>query len=105
MGVPLDALSTQVDIVAELHRLSEGDPLLVRLYVDDLWKKGAAATRLQPEDLHALQPGLHGYFDRWWEDQRKQWDGTLHSGSQPCRRCSTCWPPRWRPWGRTTCCT
>jgi hypothetical protein len=73
MGVPLDALSTQVDIVAELHRLSEGDPLLVRLYVDDLWKKGAAATRLQPEDLHALQPGLHGYFDRWWEDQRKQW--------------------------------
>ena len=73
MGVPLDALSTRVDIVAELHRLSEGDPLLVRLYVDDLWKKGAAATRLQPEDLHALQPGLHGYFDRWWEDQRKQW--------------------------------
>jgi hypothetical protein len=73
MGVPLDALSARVDIVAELYRLSEGDPLLVRLYVDDLWQKGAAATRLQPEDLRTLQPGLHGYFDRWWEDQRKQW--------------------------------
>jgi hypothetical protein len=73
MGVPLDTLSARVDIVAELHRLSEGDPLLVRLYVDDLWQKGAAATRLQPEDLRTLQPGLHGYFDRWWEDQRKQW--------------------------------
>jgi hypothetical protein len=73
MGVPLDTLSARVDIVAELHRLSEGDPLLVRLYVDDLWQKGAAATRLQPEDLRTLQPGLYGYFDRWWEDQRKQW--------------------------------
>ena len=73
MGFPLDELGRRVDIVAELHRLSEGDPLLVRLYVDDLWAKGEVAARLQPEDLHALQPGLEGYFDRWWEDQRKQW--------------------------------
>jgi len=37
MGFPLDRLSTRVDIVANLS-LSEGDPLLVRLYVDDLWE-------------------------------------------------------------------
>jgi len=73
MGFPLDELGRRVDIVAELHRLSEGDPLLVRLYVDDLWAKGEAAARLQPEDLRSLRPGLEGYFDRWWEDQRKQW--------------------------------
>ena len=36
MGVPLDRLGANVDIVTELHRLSEGDPLLVRLHVDDL---------------------------------------------------------------------
>ncbi len=73
MGSPLDELGRRVDIVAELHRLSEGDPLLVRLYVDDLWQRGEAAVRLQPEDFHTLRPGLEGYFDRWWEDQRRQW--------------------------------
>ena len=73
MGFPLDELGRRVDIVAELHRLSEGDPLLVRLYVDDLWARGEAAARLRPEDLRTLRPGLEGYFDRWWEDQRKQW--------------------------------
>jgi hypothetical protein len=73
MGCPLDELGRREVIVAELHRLSEGDPLLVRLYVDDLWKRGAAATRLRPEDLQGLQPGLKGYFDRWWEDQRRLW--------------------------------
>jgi hypothetical protein len=73
MVFPLDQLGKRVDIVAELHRLSEGDPLLVRLYVDDLWARGEAATRLQPEDLRSLRPGLGGYFASWWEDQRRLW--------------------------------
>lgn len=70
MGFPLDALGQQVDVVAELHRLSGGDPLLVRLYVDDLWAKGEQAARLRPEDLRGIQPGYEGYFDRWWQEQR-----------------------------------
>ena len=73
MDFPLDRLSTRIDIVAELHRLSEGDPLLVRLYVDDLWERGEMVVRLQPEDLRSIRPGLVGYFDRWWEDQRRLW--------------------------------
>ena len=73
MGFPLDVLARDVDIVTELHRLSEGDPLLVRLYVDDLWTRGEAAARLRPEDLQAIRPGLEGYFDCWWEDQRHSW--------------------------------
>jgi len=73
MGFPLEELGHRVDIVTELYRLSEGDPLLVRLYADDLWERGEAVARLRPEDLHSLRPGLEGYFDRWWEDQRKQW--------------------------------
>ncbi|MCX7856013.1 MAG: hypothetical protein N2556_08610, partial [Anaerolineae bacterium] len=73
MGFPLDQLGARVDIVAELHRLSEGDPLLVRLYVDDLWERREVAARLRPEDLRAIQPGYEGYFDRWWEDQRRLW--------------------------------
>jgi hypothetical protein len=73
MGFPVELLSTRVDIVSELHRLSEGDPLLVRLYVDDLWERGEAVVRLQPEDLHVIRPGLTGYFERWWNDQRQLW--------------------------------
>src|SRR5262249_44359796 len=60
-------------VVAELHRLSEGDPLLVRLYVDDLWRRGEAVVRLRPEDLRDVRPGLEGYFLRWWDDQRRLW--------------------------------
>jgi hypothetical protein len=73
MGFPLDRLGQRVDIVAELNYLSKGEPLLVRLYVDDLWARGEAAVRLQPEDLRVIRPGLQGYFDRWWEDQRRLW--------------------------------
>ena len=73
MGVPLDRLGARVDIVAELYRLSEGDPLLVRLYVDDLWVQGEAATRLEPEELSSIRPGLEGYFAKWWKDQYRLW--------------------------------
>lgn len=73
MGFPLDQLGKQVDIVAELYRLSEGDPLLVRLYVDDLWARGEEAARLQPDDLKKIKPGLKGYFDEWKEAQEKLW--------------------------------
>jgi hypothetical protein len=73
MGFPLNLLGTRVDIVSELYRLSEGDPLLVRLYVDDLWEHGNAVVRFRPEDLRAIHPGLVGYFERWWNDQRLLW--------------------------------
>jgi hypothetical protein len=73
MGNPLDHLAGQVDLVGELYRLSEGDPLLVRLYVDALRDLGAAAARLRPADLATLEPGLDGFMQRWWADQRRQW--------------------------------
>lgn len=73
MGLPLDRLAANVDVVSELHRLSEGDPLLVRLYVDDIWNLGESAARLQPGDLCGLSPGLEGFLDRWWDDQRRLW--------------------------------
>jgi len=73
MGCPLDELSRKVDIVAEMYRLSEGDPLLVGLYVDDLWDKREIVARLKPEDLADIQPGYKGYFDDWWKYQKELW--------------------------------
>jgi hypothetical protein len=74
MGDPLARLMTQVDIVGELHRLSEGDPLLVRLYMEALLEKDKRAGFLTPENLKELEPGLGAYFDRWWKDQEWQWE-------------------------------
>ncbi len=76
MGASLDQLGRDVDIVAELYRLTGGDPLLVRFYVEDLWLKKDATARLQPADLRHLEPGYKGYFKRWWEDQRQLWQQT-----------------------------
>ncbi|MCB1918286.1 MAG: DUF4062 domain-containing protein [Rhodocyclaceae bacterium] len=72
-SLPLELLSARADVVAELFRLSAGDPLLINLYVSDLWARGGEVARLQPEDLAALQPGLEGYFKRWWKEQHELW--------------------------------
>ncbi len=45
----------------------------MKLYVQDLWQKGDAATRLKPQDLRDIHPGYEGYFEKWWEDQRRLW--------------------------------
>jgi hypothetical protein len=73
MERPLEKLGENSEIVAELHRLSQGDPLLVTLYVYSLSARGADLLRLRPEDLRSIRPGLEGYLDRWWAEQRKLW--------------------------------
>ena len=54
MGNPLDALAPRFDIVRRLHELSEGDPLLVRLYVEALLPQGMRAAAFTPNDLLTL---------------------------------------------------
>jgi hypothetical protein len=73
MGNPLDRLATQVDVIGELFRLTKGDPLLIRLYIEALLDEGEQAATLRPNDLQALRPGLEGYFERWWEEQLQLW--------------------------------
>jgi hypothetical protein len=58
-----------VDLTAELQRLTEGEPLLLHLYVDHLSGSGQLTVR----DLPLIPPGLSAYFDRWWDEQRKLW--------------------------------
>jgi hypothetical protein len=102
MGCPLDELSRKVDIVAGLYRLSQGDPLLVGLYVGDLWVKGEAASRLSPEDLAGIQPGYEGYFDRWWDDQKNCGAKKNPGWRSMCAPCATCWPGHWDRFSRMT---
>jgi hypothetical protein len=63
MGNPLAHLVTRVDVVSELHRLSEGDPLLVRLYVESL--RSQDLLRLSADELPSIETGMRGYYNRW----------------------------------------
>ena len=74
MEDPLDALATEIDVLNELFRLSKGDPLLVRLYVEALLPYGEEQlVALRSEDLPNIDKGLSGYFRQWWTDQERQW--------------------------------
>ncbi len=66
-------LLTRPEVVEELFRLSRGDPLVMRLYLDALRPYGQRAASLRPRDLPEIEDGLSGYFARWWADQRKLW--------------------------------
>lgn len=52
----------------QIARLAQGDPLLVRLYIE-----GLQAGEVEPSRLTAATPGLHGYFEAWWSDQQSLW--------------------------------
>lgn len=83
MGRPLDALAGGDDLIDRLYQLTEGDPLLVELYVDWLFERRATAARLRPEELDAIQPGYEGFFDHWWAAQEKLW---RQAGDDPLAR-------------------
>ena len=83
MAFPLEEYSKRIDVARELYRLSEGDPLLVQLYVNDLWKHRDQAVLLKPEALPGIAPGLDGYFSRWWRDQEELWEA---QGDDPMAR-------------------
>ncbi len=80
MGDPLEHLAGDPDLVERLFTLSEGDPLLVRLYLDALAGAGDQAAWLSPAALQELDPGLEAYFEQWFNDQARLWgsDAPLH---------------------------
>jgi hypothetical protein len=71
MGAPTGVLASRSDIVDHLYDLSEGEPLVLRYYAEDIWGMGAAAPRLTIADLAQLRPGLGAYFARWLDEQER----------------------------------
>jgi hypothetical protein len=77
MDFPVAQLSTDVDIVDELYRLSEaGDPLVLHYYAKDLLRQGDAAARLKPDDLRGLKPGFGAYIKKWLDEQKAEWSAS-----------------------------
>jgi hypothetical protein len=66
MDVPVAGVFGNVDLLGELERITEGDPLLLRFYIEDLRER---ATSLQPEDLAGREKGLGPYFKNWLDKQ------------------------------------
>ena len=81
-GAPVDVLSSRPEIVTKLHQLAEGEPLLLRLYVERLWQEGGDATRITIDDVNHIQPGFGGYFKDWLDRQRRAWDIERDHGAQ-----------------------
>lgn len=73
IGETLSKFSDRDEIIDELYRLTFGDPLLVELYVDALRGRSDSDTALRVKDLERLQPGLEGYFNKWWHEQERLW--------------------------------
>jgi hypothetical protein len=73
LGAPVDVLAQEPGLVERLAELTEGEPLLVRYYAEDLWSEGNKGTRIGRNDLELLKPGFDSYFKRWFALQEKLW--------------------------------
>jgi hypothetical protein len=73
MGYPVAGLASRVDILGALEHLTQGDPLLVRMYAESLWSRGEVSQRLMPEELQELDSGYGGFFKVWFEKQSGNW--------------------------------
>jgi len=67
MGAPLDTLATDIDLLDELERISEGDPLTIRLLVEALRDEELPLARLT-----RLPPGLESFVRDWLEELERR---------------------------------
>ena len=73
LGAPTDVLARDRNIAARLCELTEGEPILVRYYAEDLWQLGPQCARITVDDLDSLKPGFGSYFERWLSHQERLW--------------------------------
>jgi hypothetical protein len=73
LGAPTDVISRDRTIVRRLFALTEGEPILLRFYAEDLWELGQHQARITIANLDSLQPGIGSYFERWLSHQERLW--------------------------------
>jgi hypothetical protein len=73
-GTPVEALATRSEIKQKLHELTQGEPLLLKFYIEDLRQETEKTDRLRVEDLDQMNPGWKGYFEDWLRRQREVWE-------------------------------
>jgi len=74
LGHPLDALPEREGVLDALYRLTDrGDPLLVTLWVGQLWRERERAPALRATDLQQLSPSFAGFLEVWMQEQAAVW--------------------------------
>ena len=73
LGAPVDDLTREPGLVERLAELTEGEPILVRYYAEDLWSESGKGAPISRVDLESLRPGFDSFFKRWFEHQEKLW--------------------------------
>jgi len=73
LGAPMEVVANESDLINRLLLLTEGEPLLVRYYAEDLWQLRRSGAQITRADLETLKPGFDSYFQRWLEHQERLW--------------------------------
>lgn len=60
--------------VIQLLRLTNGEPLLLSLYITDLLYSAEKGVLTSHENLATVAPGFEAYFKKWIDDQKKHND-------------------------------
>ncbi len=69
MGGPIADVGRDSALVDRLVTLTEGQPLLLRFYAEDLWRKTGEQVPITRAMLDNMQPGFGPYFKAWLQDQ------------------------------------
>ncbi|MCP4698095.1 MAG: serine protease [Gammaproteobacteria bacterium] len=74
LGHPLDQLAERQAFVEALFRLTDrGDPLLLGLWLGQIWQQRDRAPDFDAEDLQRLAPSFTGFYLLWLKDQQTVW--------------------------------
>jgi len=74
LGHPLDQLAERQAFTDQLYRLTdEGDPLLLNLWLSQIWRHRHEAPEFTAEKLQQLAPSFGGFYQLWLEEQQKLW--------------------------------
>ena len=74
LGAPTDTLASRPEIASRIYTLSQGEPLVLRYYIEDIWQAGDDGAHLTIEDLEKMRPGFDSFFRRSLRDQQKLWE-------------------------------
>jgi hypothetical protein len=61
-------------LVDSLYRLTHGEPLLLKLYVQELWRPEEKEVGLKSEDLEGIRSGYEGFLRAWLRSRAPFWE-------------------------------
>jgi hypothetical protein len=75
IGLPPAFASIGKGLVEKIHHLTAGDPLLVGLYAEQMWKQYRSTRQLiwDATELGKFEAGLKGFFEQWYAGQTTLW--------------------------------